>query len=167
MPYGLAPPANLSAAGENLSLIQLSSHGIEAELLLGVHRKHPAHHLSLRFHHLVITRRGVAFLHVVVAVRGPGKHIHHSLLRLVPFSPATPFGDLGTLILRYHPLKLHYQLILGGGPGWGLEKNQIHTTTGELFCQQNLIGILTAQPVRRIHQNRHHLALRCQVTQRL
>src|SRR5271167_1218995 len=96
MPYRLAPPANLSAAGENLSLIQLSSHGIKAELLLGVHRKHPAHHLRFRFHHLVITRRGVALLDVVIAVRGPGKDIHHSLLRLVPFPAATPFCDLGT-----------------------------------------------------------------------
>src|SRR5208283_285785 len=97
----------------NLSLIQLSSHGIDAELLLRIHLKYPAHHLSFRFHHLVITRRGVALLHVVVAIRGPGKYIHHSLLRLVPFSAATPFCDLGTLIFRYHPLKLHHQLILG------------------------------------------------------
>ena len=111
---------------------------MDAELLLRVHLKHPAHHLSFRFHHLVITRRGVTLLHVVVAVRGPGKHIHHSLLRLVPFSAATPFGDLGTLILRYHPLKLHHQLILSCSPGWGLEKDQFHTATGELFCQQNL-----------------------------
>lgn len=129
MPYRLAPPANLSAAGENLSLIQLSSHCIQAELLLGVHLKHPAHHLRFRFHHLVITRRGVALLDVVVAVRGPGKYVHHSLLGLVPLSAATPFGDLGTLIFRYHPLKLHHQLILGCGPGWGLEKNQFHTAT--------------------------------------
>src|SRR5271165_2561333 len=93
MPYRLSPPANLSAAGENLSLIQLSSHGIDAELLLRVHLRHPAHHLSFRFHHLVIARRGVALLHVVVAVRSPGKYIHHALLRLVPFSAATPFCD--------------------------------------------------------------------------
>ena len=67
MPYRLSPPAHLPAAGENLSSIQLSSHGLDAQLLLRVHLKHPAHHLRFRFHHLAITRRGVDLLDVVVA----------------------------------------------------------------------------------------------------
>ena len=59
----------------------------------------------------IICGRGVALLHVTIAVRGPRKHVDRSLLRTVTLPATTPLSDLRSFVLGNHDLELHHQLI--------------------------------------------------------
>ena len=57
--------------------------------------------------------------------------------RAVPLPPTRPFEDLGALVFGDHALKLHQQLILGGGARRGIEETGLDPVTSELFDQQH------------------------------
>src|SRR5262249_53338768 len=79
----------------------------------------------------------------------------------------TALGNLGSLILGDHPLKLNQELIFRSLQRRSLHKNQLYPTAGELFRQQYLICVLAAETIRRVDQHGGNLALRRQVAYRL
>ncbi len=72
-------------------------------------------------------------------------------------APPGTLGDLRTLVLGNHTLKLEYQLLFGRCCSGRFEKHDIHSMARQLFKQQNLVRILAAQPIRR--KNQHSLEL--------
>ncbi|OIP90862.1 MAG: hypothetical protein AUK55_12185 [Syntrophobacteraceae bacterium CG2_30_61_12] len=72
-------------------------------------------------------------------------------------APPGALGDLSTLVLGNHALKLEHQFLFRCCCFSRFEKHDIHTMAGQLFKQQNLVGILAAQPIRR--KNQHSLEL--------
>jgi hypothetical protein len=60
----------------------------------------------------------------------------------VPFPAPRALEDLGPFVLGDHALKLHEELIFGGGGLWRLEKPRFDTLPGELFDEQDLVSIL-------------------------
>ena len=160
-------PTALPRPRRDLPIIQHASDSVDAESLLGIGLKHHPHHLGLGLHYLVECCRGVALLHVSVAERRSGKHVHAAVLRHVLLAPPAPFGDLGAFVFGDYALKLHQKLILRGGSRRRLQKNQLHSAARQFLAQQDLIGVLSAQPIRRVDQHRGDLALRGQIAQGL
>src|SRR5438477_129794 len=78
----------------------------------------------------------------------------------MPFAAARTLDDLRPLVFRDHALELHHQLIFRRGAGRSLEKNQFDALTVELLRQQNLIRVLPAETIRRVHQHRLDVSLR-------
>src|SRR5437667_251699 len=81
----------------------------------------------------------------------------------MPFAAARTLDNLRPLVFGNHALKLHHQLIFRRGAGRSLEKNQFDTLTVELLRQQNLIGVLSAETIRRMHPHRLDVSLRRQI----
>src|ERR1700680_1830258 len=160
-------PPRRSPAGWDSALIQQAGDGIDAESLLGVGVEYQPHHLCFRFDHFIISCRTVRLFHITIAVRPAREHVDGPLLRSMPFGAARTLDDLRPLVFRDHALKLHHQLIFRRGAGRSLEKNQFDTLTVELLRQQNLIGVLPAETIRRVHQHCLYVSLRRQVPQRL
>ena len=106
-PHCRTLPASFCTASRNLPFIQQSCNCVDAQILHRVVFKYHADNLSFGFNHFVIGFRMVALLHISITVRRPRQYIDDALLSLVPFAAATPFGDLGPLILGDHSLKLH------------------------------------------------------------
>ena len=143
---GTLPPRGPGPC-RDLPLVQLPRNRIDAQSLDGVGIKHHAQDFGFRFDHLVVRIPAVTLLDVSIPVRCAGENIDDSLLRFVPFAAPAPFRDLGPFILGNHPLKLQQQFVLGRIPRWRFQKDHRHTATRQFLHQQDLIGILAAQPV--------------------
>ena len=156
---GPFPPRRSRASG-NSAIIQQAGDGIDAHALLGVRVEYQPHHICFRFDHFVISCRTVRFFHITIAVRRAREHVDGPLLRPMPFAAARTLDDLRPLLFRDHALELHHQLIFRRGAGRSLEKNQFDALTVELLRQQNLIRVLPAETIRRVHQHRLDVSLR-------
>ncbi len=77
------------------------------------------------------------------------------------FPAPVSFRDLGTLVFRDHPLKLNHKLVLRAVSRRRLQIDNVDATSRKLFAQQDLIGVLTAEPIGRVDQRRYNLPLRC------
>ncbi len=75
--------------------------------------------------------------------------------------------DLRPLIFGNHPLKLQHQPLFGRFGGGGFQKNGVHSVTGKLLQQQNLIRVLATEAIGRIDQYHLYLTFRRQVPQTL
>ena len=71
----------------------------------------------------------------------------------MPLPPTRPFEDLSAFVLGDHALKLHQQLILGGGARRGVEEASLDSVTSEFLDQQHLVGVLPAQPIRTVNEH--------------
>ena len=90
---------------------------------------------------------------ITIAIRGAAHDADLARSRAVPLPPPRPFEDLGAFVFGDHALKLHQQLILGGGARRGIEEASLDPVTSELFDQQHLVGVLPAQPVRTVDEH--------------
>ena len=75
--------------------------------------------------------------------------------RAVQLPPTGPFENLSAFVLGDHALKLYQQLIFGRGARRAVVEAGLDPVTSELFDQQDLVGVLPAQPIRTVHE--HHL----------
>ena len=82
----------------------------------------------------------------------------------MPFAAPGALSNLGPFVLGNHALELHQQLIFGRSCGRRLQEYQLDSIACELFRQQDLIGIFTAQAVRRVDQHGCDLACSGQVS---
>lgn len=147
-------------------LIEFTGDGANAQSRARVPVEDSTHDFGFCFYDLVVCRRGVCLLDVTVAVRGSGKYIDRSLLGTMPFATPRALGNLGSFIFREHTLELHQQLIFGRGCGRSLQENQFNSTARQFLSQQDLIGVLTAQSIRRVDEQGSNLACRSQVPHR-
>ena len=164
-PEGGAFPSALSRSRWHLALVENACDGTKAEALPRIGIEDETDHLGLGLHYFVVGRRSIGLLHVPIAVGGARKHIDRALLSAVPLATARTLGNLGPFVFRNHPLKLDQQLIFGGCAGGRSQKDQLHSTAGQLFDQQHLIGIFPTQTVGRVDQNGFDLSPRREVPQ--
>ena len=87
--------------------------------------------------------------------------IHHSLLGSMSFPAPVSFRDLCTFVFSDHALKLNHELVLRAISRRRLQINNGNAASRKLFAQQDLIGVLTAEPVGRVDQRCQDLSLRC------
>src|SRR5215469_11464891 len=115
------------------------------------------HYAGLSFIDQVGGERLFALADITVAI-GSAAHYAH-LPRVCPMSLATTraLQDLCSFVFRNHALELNQELIF-----WAVALGRLHeqgfdSVAGELFDQQNLVSILSAQSVGRARE--HHLDL--------
>lgn len=143
--------------------IESPRNGGDAQSLSGIPRIDVAHHDGLLFEDFVVGACLLGLAHVLITVRPTREHVRVSLAGLVTLAPARALQDLCALVFGDHALKLYQQLIFSSLALRRLDKNGLHTVARELFHQQDLIGVLAAQTVRRIDQHRLQLTFRRQV----
>jgi hypothetical protein len=80
---------------------------------------------------------------------------------------AGPFENLRPLVFGDHALELQHQLIFRGAGMRRLQENRLDALPGKLLGQQDLIGILPAQPVRRMDEDSLNVALGGEIAQSL
>ncbi len=68
----------------------------------------------------------------------------------VPFATPISFQDLGAFVLRDHALHLHQQLLFRIVTDGMIEKHHFHPRVTQFLPQQDLVGILAGQSVRRV-----------------
>src|SRR5215469_7854655 len=115
------------------------------------------HYAGLSFIDQVGGERLFALADITVAI-GSAAHYAH-LPRVCPMSLATTraLQDLGAFVFRNHALEMNQELIFRAVALWRLHEQGFDSMAGELFDQQNLVSILSAQSVRRVRE--HHLDL--------
>ena len=74
------------------------------------------------------------------------------------FTASRTLQDLGTFVFGDHALELQQQLVLGRLRLWGLDEDRLHAVTQPFLREQDLVGILAAQSIRRQHQHGLDLA---------
>ena len=80
---------------------------------------------------------------------------------------AGSFENLRPLVFGDHALELQHQLIFRGAGTRSLQENRLDALAGKLLGQQNLIGILPAQPVRRVDEDSLNVTLGREIAQSL
>jgi hypothetical protein len=83
------------------------------------------------------------------------------------FASTSPLSDLRPFIFGNHALKLYQQTLLGVVTTGGFQKNRLCSTPAEFFEQQNLVGVFTAEPIRRIDKQSLNASLGHQISQPL
>ncbi len=128
--------------------------------------KYLANDLRLLCHHLIKSLRRLGFFHIPVTIRGNrGKHIDHPGFGSIAFTPSRAFGDLRSLILGNHPLKLQQQPLFRRFGRRRLQKLHFGSLPGKFLQEHHLISIIAAQPIRAIDQHPANRSFANQVTQ--
>src|SRR5450759_303429 len=166
-PHGRALPARDALTGGDALFIESASDGRNAQSLGGVPVIDLAHHHGLVFDDFVVRRSVLRLTHVAVAIGRPTQHIDVPLAGMMALATARALQDLRALILGDHALKLYEQMIFGAVPGRCFDEGRLHAVTCELFHQQNLVGVLAAQAVRRIDEHGLQMTFRRQITNAL
>ncbi len=81
------------------------------------------------------------------------------------FTPPAAFEHLGAFVFSDHALHLEEQFVFGRLTEFAVEKHQIDTGALKLIDQHHLIGILTRQPIRRVHIDPFDLAVSDRIAQ--
>jgi hypothetical protein len=87
---------------------------------------------------------------VAVSVGGFADRIDPALSGGMQLASTTPFHDLGPLIFGNHALHLQEQVLLGTMARRIIEEDYFDTTPPQFIDQENLIGVLTGQTIRRV-----------------
>jgi hypothetical protein len=145
--------------------VEHAGNRVDVKTLLRVRLIHQAHDGGFGLDDLIVCRYGVTLLHVAVAVRGARQHVDRSLLRTVALAAARPLGNLRPLVFGDYSLELHQQVVFRSRSGRRFQKYQLHAAAGQLLGQQDLVGILAAQAVRRVDESRLDVSCRRQIAQ--
>ena len=90
-----------------------------------------AHDARFGLDHDVRSRCIVSLPKITIAVRGAAHDADLARSCAVPLPPTRPLEDLSALVFGDHALKLHQQLILGGGARRGIEETGLDPVTSE------------------------------------
>jgi hypothetical protein len=142
-----ALPTRGRRPGRNLPLIQQARNRVDAQALPRVRLKHQPHNGGFRLEDLVVGRRGVILPHIPIPVGSARQDVDRSLPCTMTLAAARPLGNLRPLVLCDHALELEQQLIFGRRTRGRLQEDEFHAVAGQLFGQQDLVGILAAEPV--------------------
>src|SRR6516165_4063678 len=95
------------------------------------------------FGHDLVSRLAAALVlaDIAVAVGRAAEHVDRATARGVLLAPAAPLQDLGALVLGDHALDLEQQVLLGAAADGVAEEHDLDAAPGELFEDQNLVGI--------------------------
>ena len=129
--------------------------------------EHLPHDRRLRLEDLVARRLPVGLADVAIPVRSARQHIHHAAAGTVPLTPSRALADLGFLVLGDHSLELHQEDLFGSFDPGRPHEHHFDSSPGELLEQQDLIGILAAEPIRAVHEEGIDLPLRRQIAHTL
>src|SRR5215831_3871248 len=105
--------------------------------------------------------------HIAVPIGRAAQHLHRPDAGRMPLPTPVAFDDLGALILGNHPLHWQEQIIFGTLAQGPVEEDDLHPGPPKLVDQQDLIGILTRQPIRGMHIHAVHRAPGDDITQAL
>jgi len=78
---------------------------------------------------------------------------------------ATAFPNLRPLILGHHPLDLQQQLVFWTPAQLSLQEDDLDPSPLELIHEQDLVGLLAGQPIRRVHMEALYAPCRDQIPQ--
>lgn len=144
-------------------LIEQARDAADAHPVDGIAVVDHADHAGLGLQDLVIGHGIVALADVAIAIGRSAEHADLPLPRAVALAAAGSFEDLRPLVFRDHALELQQQLVLRCRRLWRLEKHRFDTMASKFLDQQDLVGILPAQPVGSVHQHGMNLPFRRQV----
>jgi hypothetical protein len=85
----------------------------------------------------------------------------------VALATARALKDLRPLVLGDHALKLQQQLVFRRIALRRLDEYRLNATAGELFREQDLVGVFAAEPVGRVDEDGLKLALGSEIAQAL
>src|SRR6516164_4515452 len=153
--HGAFPAASLTR--RNSFAIEPPRDLRDAKSLDGIHLKDAPYHLGLGFIDNVGSERLFRLAGITVAVRSAAHHAHLPRVCTVSLATTRPLQDLGSFVLRNHALELNQELIFRAVALRRLHEQGFDSVAGELFDQQNLVSILSAQSVGRVCQ--HNLDL--------
>src|SRR6266498_929148 len=111
---GTLPPSLAKAGGDSL-LIESAGDRPDAQALLGVPAEHLSHDLRLDFIDQITGVGRWGLFDIVITIGGSAEHIDRTALSSVTLASSTALGDLRSLVLSDHALKLDQQLFF-----WGL-----------------------------------------------
>src|SRR5450631_2701609 len=158
-PHDRALPAGASLARRRAFCVQPAHDLADAEPVDGVHRVDPLHDTCFELVHRVRGGRLVGLAHVSVAVRRAAHDTDLARASAVALAAARSLEDLRPLVLGNHALELHEQLILGARALRRIDEERLNALPREFLHQQDLVGVLATQPVRRVDEHRLDLPL--------
>src|SRR4029453_1812652 len=166
-PDRAAPPLRLPRSCRDAAVREPSGNGANRHRLLGVATEHFPHPPPLRFEALVARHHSVRLADVSIPVGSTRQHIHHTTSGPGPLAPARPLADLGFLVLGNPPREPHQEDLFGGLDPGRTHEPHFDAGAGELLEQQDLIGILAAEPIGAVHEEAVDLPLGRQVAHAL
>src|SRR6516164_191332 len=153
--HGAFPVASLTR--RNAFAIEPPRDLRDAKPLDGIHLKDAPYHLGLGFIDNVGSERLFRLAGITVAVRSAAHYAHLPRVCTVSLATTRALQNLCSFVFRNHALELNQELILRAVALWRLHEQRFDSVAGELFDQQNLVSILSAQSVRRVRE--HNLDL--------
>ena len=158
-PYHRAFPARAFLASRDTLPVEPTRDLADAESPDGVHVVNALYYARLSIDHQV--RRGsiLSLADITVPIRSAAHHTDLAGFSAVSLTAAIPLHDLCPLVFRNHALELNDQLILGGCALRCVDEERFDSVPGEFLAQQNLIGVLATQSVRRVDENHLDLPL--------
>ena len=157
-PDGRALPAGLLLTGGHAQLVEPPGDRADAQPLHGVQIVDLADYFSLSLVHLEVGRALLGLAHVAVAVRRSAQNAGLALLGTVPLAAPRALQDLGTLVFGDHALELQQQLVFRRMRLRCVDEDRLHALAQPFLRQQDLVGVLAAEPIGRQHQHRLDLA---------
>jgi hypothetical protein len=166
-PYDRPFPAGNPPTCRWSYLPQQPGDGADAQTVDRVFFVHEPHDFRLGCVDLIARRRVVRLASVAVAIGCATQNRNLTGLGAVALTAPRPFENLRPFVFGDHALKLQHQLIFRRVGMWRLDENGLDPVAAELFDQENLIGIFSAQPIRRVDQDRLNVALGREIAQSL
>lgn len=150
--HGALPPGTGLARGHTL-VVEPAGDRPDAPARRRVPLIDLPHHARLGLDHRIRGGRFITLAEIAIAVRGAAQDADFARSRPVTLPAPRALKNLCAFILSDHALKLDQKLILGRCALRGLQKPRFHAVTGELFDQQDLIGVLATQAIGRVHEH--------------
>jgi len=133
-------------------LVETAAYLVEGTTILAHPRKHLVHHAGFVKDQLEAGFPSAFLLvHVAIAVGRMTQDPHASLLGSMAFAAAAAFEELGPLVFSEDSLHVQEQLIFWSRCEWAIQKDHLHPLVGQLLQQEDLIRVVTRQPVGRLH----------------
>src|SRR6266581_4862755 len=150
--HGALPPGARLTRGHAM-IIEPAGNRPDAPALHRVGLIDMPHHARLGLDHGIGGRTLLTLTDIAIAVRGAAQHADFARASPVTLPAARALEDLGPFVLGDHPLKLHKQLILRAYARRRVQKMCLHALTGQLFDQEDLVGVLATQAIRGIDEH--------------
>src|SRR5215469_1768857 len=129
----------------------------DAQSLDRIHLIDAPHYAGLSFIDQIGGERLFRLVDITIAVRSAAHDAHFPRLGTVSLATPRALQDLGAFVFRNHALELNQELIFRAVAWWRLHEQGFDSLAGELFDQQNLVSILSAQSIGRVRE--HNLDL--------
>src|SRR5215469_1642039 len=154
--HGAFPAASLTR--RNAFAIEPPRDLRDAKSLDGIHLIDAPHYAGLRFIDNIGGERLFRLAGITVAIRSATHYPHLPRVCTVSLATTRTLQDLCSFVLRNHALELNQELIFRTVALRRLHEQGFDSVAGELFDQQNLVSILSAQSVGRVREHNLHLS---------